>query len=39
MSLMIEVIDELQKIEPILPEIKKVVGDNGLVTVQEIGVV
>jgi hypothetical protein len=37
--LIIETIDELSKIESILPEIKKVVGDNGLVTVHEIGVI
>lgn len=39
MPLMIEVIDDLQKIESILPEIKEIIGDNGLVTVHKVGVV
>ena len=39
MPLVIEVIEELSTIETILPEIKKVVGDNGLVTLHEIDVV
>jgi hypothetical protein len=39
MPLLIEVIDELSKIESILPDIKKVVGDNGLVTVHEVGII
>jgi hypothetical protein len=39
MPLLIEVIDELSKIESILPDVKKVVGDNGLVTVHEIGII
>ncbi len=39
MPLMIEVIDELQKIETILPEIKEAIGDNGLVTLHKVGVV
>lgn len=39
MPLMIEVIDDLQKIENILPEIKEIIGDNGLVTVHKVGVV
>ena len=38
MPLLIEVIDELEKLEPILPEIKKIIGDNGLVTLHEVGV-
>lgn len=38
MPLLIEVIDELEKIEPILPEIKKIIGDNGLVTLHEVGI-
>ena len=39
MPLLIEAIDELTKIESILPEIKEVVGDNGFITVHEVGVV
>ncbi len=39
MPLMIEVIEELPKIESVLPEIKKIVGDNGLVTLHEVGTV
>ncbi|MGI0101792.1 MAG: DUF190 domain-containing protein [Nitrosotalea sp.] len=39
MPLIIEVIDDLKKIENILPEIKEIIGDNGFVTVHEIGVV
>lgn len=39
MPLLIEAIDELTKIESILPEIKKIVGDNGFITVHEVGVV
>ena len=39
MPLIIEVIDELSKIEKVLPEIKKLVNDNGLITLNEVGVV
>jgi len=39
MPLVIEVIDDLKKIENILPEIKEIIGDNGLVTVHKTGVV
>jgi uncharacterized protein len=35
MPLIIEVIDEQVKLEPLLPELKRIVGDNGLVTIQE----
>lgn len=37
MPLVIEVIEELPKIETILPEIKKIIGDNGLITLHEVG--
>jgi len=37
--LLIEVIDELPKLETILPEIKEVIGDNGFVTIHEVGVI
>ena len=36
MPLIIEVIDLPSKIEPILFEVKRMVGDNGLVTIQEV---
>lgn len=36
MPLIIEVIDLQSKIEPLLFEVKRMVGDNGLVTIQEI---
>ncbi len=39
MPLLIEVIDELKKIETILPEIKKIIGDNGLITLNKVGIV
>ncbi|MGI0027855.1 MAG: DUF190 domain-containing protein [Nitrosopumilaceae archaeon] len=39
MPLVIEVIDELSKLEKILPEIKEIVGDNGLITVHEVGII
>jgi PII-like signaling protein len=31
--LVIEVVDEQSKLDPLLPEIKRMVGDNGLVTI------
>ena len=39
MPLVIEVIEDSSKVETILPEIKKIVGDNGLVTLHEIDVI
>jgi PII-like signaling protein len=36
MPLIIEVIDEQVKLEPLLPELKRIVGDNGLVSIQDI---
>ena len=39
MPLIIEAIDELEKFEKILPEIKELVDDNGLITLNEVGVV
>ena len=38
MPLIIEVIDEQTKLEPLLPELKRIVGDNGLVSIQEVWV-
>ena len=39
MPLIIEVIDEQSKLEPLLPELKRIVGDNGLVTIQDTYVI
>jgi PII-like signaling protein len=39
MPLIIEVVDEQAKLEPLLPELKLIIGDNGLVTIQETYVV
>ena len=36
MPLIIEVVDLRSKIEPLLFEVKRMVGDNGLVTLQEV---
>jgi hypothetical protein len=36
MPIIIEVIDEQSRLEPLLPDLKRIVGDNGLVTVQDI---
>lgn len=36
MPVLIEVIDERAKLEPILPQIKRMVGDNGILTIQEV---
>ena len=36
MPLIIEVIDEQSKLESLLPELKRIVGDNGLVTIQDV---
>ena len=39
MPIIIEVIDEQSTLEPLLPELKRIVGDNGLVSIQEIYVI
>jgi PII-like signaling protein len=39
MPLIIEVIDLKSKIEPLLFEVKRMIGDNGLVTLQEVDVI
>jgi PII-like signaling protein len=36
MPLVIDVIDEQSKLEPLLPELKRIVDDVGLVTIQEV---
>ena len=35
MPIIIEVIDKQAKLEPLLPELRRLIGDNGLVTVQD----
>jgi PII-like signaling protein len=39
MPLIIDVVDTQEKLEPVLPELKLMVGDNGLVTIQETFVI
>jgi len=39
MPLIIDVVDEQAKLEPLLPELKLIIGDNGLVTIQETYVI
>jgi hypothetical protein len=36
MPVLIEVIEEKSKLEPLLPQIKRIVGDKGLATLQEV---
>jgi PII-like signaling protein len=36
MPLIIEIIDEKSKLEPLLPDLKMMVDDNGLVTIHEV---
>jgi len=38
LPVIIETVDEYQKIEPILNEVKKIVGSNGLITLEEVNV-
>ena len=39
MPLIIEVVDTQKKLEPLLPELKHIVNDDGLVTIQETYVI
>lgn len=39
MPIMMEIIDEKSKLEPLLPQIRRMVGDNGLVTLHEVNVI
>ncbi len=39
MPLIIEVVDSQKKLEPLLPELKQLIGDDGLVTIQETYVI
>jgi PII-like signaling protein len=36
MPVIIEVIDEKEKLEPLLPQLKSMVGDKGIITLQEV---
>ena len=36
MPLIIEIIDEESKLEPLLSELRRIIGDNGLVTIQDV---
>jgi len=36
MPLIIEVIDEQEQLEPLLVDLKRIVGDNGLVSISEV---
>ena len=36
MPMVIEIIDEKSKLEPLLPQIKRMVDDNGIVTLHEV---
>ena len=39
MPMMIEVIEYKSKLEPLLPQIRRMIGDNGLVTLHEVNVI
>lgn len=39
MPLIIEVVDTQEKLEPLLPDLKHIIGDDGLVTIQETYVI
>ena len=39
MPLVIEVIDELEKLESVLVQIKELVDDNGIITLHEVGII
>jgi PII-like signaling protein len=39
MPLIIEIIDEKSKLEPLLPNLKMMVDDNGLVTLYEVDII
>ena len=39
MPMIIEVIEERSKLEPLLPQIRRMTGDNGLVTLHELNVI
>ena len=38
LPVVIETIDEYQKIEPLLSDVKRIVGNNGLITLEEVHV-
>jgi uncharacterized protein len=38
MPMIIEIIDEQSKLQPLLPEIKQIVGDDSVITIHEVNV-
>jgi PII-like signaling protein len=39
MLLVLEVVDEHSKLEPLLPQIKRLIDDNGMVTLNEVDLI
>lgn len=39
MPMIIEVIDEKSKLEPLLPHLKMMVDDNGIITIHKVDVI
>ncbi|HJT47439.1 MAG TPA: DUF190 domain-containing protein [Nitrososphaeraceae archaeon] len=39
MPMIIEVVEEKSKVEPLLPQIRRMVGDNGIVTLHEVNAI
>ncbi len=37
--ILIEVVDEKEKIEPLLEKLKRMIGDNGLITIHEVKII
>ncbi len=34
--MLIEIVDEKEKIDPLIPALKRMIGDNGLITIHEV---
>ena len=39
MPMIIEVVDKQSKLEPLLPELKQIVGDDGIVSISDVYVI
>jgi PII-like signaling protein len=39
MPMIIEVVDEQSKLEPLLPELKRIVGDDGIVSISDVYII
>ncbi len=39
MPMIIEVIDEQNKLEPLLPQIKRMIDDNGIITLHQVDII